>query len=1139
MSKKLPPRDRNGLRRLAATLTVVGAVRLALMGPVAQSAELPVPCVSGACGPFVTSGQAGAVVTGNTLTIGQTSERAILNWASFNIGADGTVVFNHAAGKDAVTLNRIHDANPSQIFGTLRSTGQIYLINTNGIVFGETARVNVGGLLASTLDMTDTVFNRGLLSAMPDGAAASQQSALRQTGAEEATISIKPGAKLTTNEAGQRVLLAASKVENAGDITAVDGGQVVLAAGEKVYVAASDDPKLRGLLVEVDGGGSVTNTGSVMALNGNITAVGLAVNQNGRMSASTSVSENGSIRLLARDSVTLQRSNAGTWTFASVDRGGELTVGRNSVTRIDPDTADTGTAVDDQAQQPSTVELVGKRIEIEGQSSIIAAGGTVTAIAASNPGAPRTGADDPGAGIHVAAGALIDVSGSTANTAVTRNLVTVELRANELADSPQQRDGPLRGSTVVIDAREGTPLANVSGAIALLKRDILERTSEGGTVSFDSAGDVIVAKDAVVDVSGGVVNYAGGTLRTSQLIRSDGSVVDIGKASADDTYVAVLSPSYRRVDDRWGVIETISAPGIGRYESGYVEGRSAGTVQFLGSSMVLNGNFVGSTLIGTRQRELGTLPLGGQFIVGVTNTTGPHELPSAGDRVVGARADRGRRFERRSSRRPSAVPELGLRAHRRLLRVRLASDRSITLADDLALDLGPGGALTLQAPRLQLDSDITAAGGSITATALALNANSIDPGLFVGAGARFDVGGNWVNDSLVPLGVEPLGAIVRNAGLISLTQSVDVGRLEIGHDVSLLANGGAWLRQTGAIAGGKGGDIRIVARGGGTALPAQVETFGAGIVLEAFGTELAAGGKLTLQVPRFRLSDQDTWLGAQQIGASTKDGGTLSLGTSLFTDHGFSAFTLIADGLPLDARTDDAVAKIASGSHVNLQASNRQLRDGASSVASGASIASLTDVSLAEAIDRGAVSLSLQSQPTAADQRTYGDVVVEDGAQITGDAGSSFEAISQGSIEFAGDLRIAGGTVAMSTLDPKSSVTQAYVPLDLHLAKGAKLDVSGGTIEDPNDLGLRQGRVVAGGNVTLTAKRGTLTADKDTSIDASGAAATFDFLPEGGSRYEPRIVTSTGGRIGLQAAEDIAFEGTVLARGGALGGYPQ
>src|SRR5262249_29767308 len=153
-------------------------------------------------------------------------------------------------------------------------------------------------------------------------------------------------------------------------------------------------------------------------------------------------------------------------------------------------------------------------------------------------------------------------------------LVSVELRANELADDPNQRDGALRGSTVVVDARVGTPIANVSGAISLIERGVQERTSTGGTVTFDSGGDIAIASGARIDVSGGAVTYAPGVMATTMLIRADGTTVDIGSASPDDHYVGLVNPVYKQVFDRWGVVKLIEAPGFALDDPGYVEGKS-------------------------------------------------------------------------------------------------------------------------------------------------------------------------------------------------------------------------------------------------------------------------------------------------------------------------------------------------------------------------------------------------------------------------------------------------------------------------------------------------------------------------------------------------------------------------------------
>src|SRR5208283_502492 len=93
---------------------------------------------------------------------------AIQNWSSFNIGSKGVVDF--VQNKSSwICLNRILDQSPSQIFGKINATGQIYLINQNGILFGQGSQVNVHSLIASSLNLniTDSNFIIGANGALP------------------------------------------------------------------------------------------------------------------------------------------------------------------------------------------------------------------------------------------------------------------------------------------------------------------------------------------------------------------------------------------------------------------------------------------------------------------------------------------------------------------------------------------------------------------------------------------------------------------------------------------------------------------------------------------------------------------------------------------------------------------------------------------------------------------------------------------------------------------------------------------------------------------------------------------------------------------------------------------------------------
>ena len=114
----------------------------------------------GPTGGVVVGGSGSIMQSGNSTVIDQLSNRLALNWNTFNLTKNESVLFNQPS-HSAVALNRILDQNPSQIFGRINSNGQIFLINTHGIIFGSTTQLNVGGLMASTLDLTPTNFLAG------------------------------------------------------------------------------------------------------------------------------------------------------------------------------------------------------------------------------------------------------------------------------------------------------------------------------------------------------------------------------------------------------------------------------------------------------------------------------------------------------------------------------------------------------------------------------------------------------------------------------------------------------------------------------------------------------------------------------------------------------------------------------------------------------------------------------------------------------------------------------------------------------------------------------------------------------------------------------------------------------------------
>ena len=93
----------------------------------------------------------------NTTVINQQSHNLAVDWSSFNIAQQELVQFNQPS-RQANALNRILDQNPTQIFGSLRANGNVVLVNPNGVFFNSTAKVHVGSITASGLDISTDDF---------------------------------------------------------------------------------------------------------------------------------------------------------------------------------------------------------------------------------------------------------------------------------------------------------------------------------------------------------------------------------------------------------------------------------------------------------------------------------------------------------------------------------------------------------------------------------------------------------------------------------------------------------------------------------------------------------------------------------------------------------------------------------------------------------------------------------------------------------------------------------------------------------------------------------------------------------------------------------------------------------------------
>ncbi|NPU83995.1 MAG: filamentous hemagglutinin N-terminal domain-containing protein [Syntrophaceae bacterium] len=236
----------------AGSLLVVSIFFMILAGPAPVCALDPNTLPAGG---RIVSGQGGITRTGSSMTVTQQTDRLIAYWNTFNIGRDASVTFRQP-GSSSVALNRVLDRTPSQIYGRLSANGRVFLVNPAGIFFSPTAQVNVGGLVASTLNITDEDFlagnhafaasgiagrivNEGTITAANGGHVAFLSPAISNTGEIEATggmVAMAAGDRVNLDFAGDRLInftipqgTVDALIENGGLIRA-DGGTVILSA---------------------------------------------------------------------------------------------------------------------------------------------------------------------------------------------------------------------------------------------------------------------------------------------------------------------------------------------------------------------------------------------------------------------------------------------------------------------------------------------------------------------------------------------------------------------------------------------------------------------------------------------------------------------------------------------------------------------------------------------------------------------------------------------------------------------------------------------------------------------------------------------------------------------------------------------
>ncbi len=475
----------------------------------------------------VTSGAAGITTQGAQMNVNQSSQKAIINWNTFNVGSKAQVNFNQPSASSQ-TLNRVNSADPSQIYGKINANGQVFFVNPNGIVFGPGSQVNAASLVASTMDISDENFQLGNNEFQSNGAAGSITN--------KGTL---------TSASGGTVALVGSNVTNAGAIN-TPSGKAILAAGESARIPLTSS----GLVsLDVSGGNSdaiVTNetSGTITATGGQIHMAAEAGNENaasvvnkGKITAdqvqATSIS--GSVFANTGSSITARKINAA----ASMITGGGSFIAKGDQASVNLEAGYVSLSGETRADSAGgAVSITGKDAVLLSDKSVLSASGTTGGnISVISPQGYVLASGSMKAVGSTGKGGTIKVSGTTATA---------------LLGAKVDASGATGGGSVHIggDLQGNGPLLNSASttidASASINADAT-RTGTGGDVVVWSTGSTsffgnIYARGGPYGGDGGQIEVSSQGTINVQLSSSRGLSV-VARKSGYKTGTVTMDPA--------------------------------------------------------------------------------------------------------------------------------------------------------------------------------------------------------------------------------------------------------------------------------------------------------------------------------------------------------------------------------------------------------------------------------------------------------------------------------------------------------------------------------------------------------------------------------------------------------------------
>jgi trimeric autotransporter adhesin len=1077
----------------------------------------------------VVQGSASINASGNLTQITQSSGRAIIDWRSFSISPTETVNFLQP-GSSSVTLNRVTGGQTSLINGALNANGNIFLLNSAGILFGKGSRVNVGGLIATTSQLSNQDFMAGKFDFTPSPGAGSVEN--------YGTISIRDG--------GAAALVAPS-VRNDGVIVA-HMGRVTLAGTDVFTVDLVGDNLINFALP----GGQSASTA---------TGKSTLISNGGNLAMSTGAVSN------VLDGIT-NVAGYSPATSASQNASGDIVLSAGRVT-------DNGT-IDVSGAQGGRIDLAGHDIGVGGTALLNAsgdAGGGVIQIggAASGNGGPRATNVNIASGAQISADAVVNgkggkvtvwgqdnalfagaisvrggANGGDGGFIEVSSAATIQFLGDVFLDAPRGTGGRLyldpqsvqilptgsssttasiisgpalgsmlrSGGDVVIAATDSIQVSaavdgrggsNPSGQVSLTAGSILIEqpvitnnnaisvNATSGSVTFQGEGYLYVASSTAASH----VGTAPISVSAAQSVMTQGTSADAGQLiSLGTVSVTATTGSVNLQNALAGLQNGTTATGIGALAvnaGGAVtlDGGIAASASVTGSSVTLGGNTLqteGNLLLtstgagGITVNAVGS----GPGVLALDSTAGSVHLAGAPDSPVvingSIRADAGA-VTIDSGATPGGVASI-------------ATAANTVLQTGTTTAPGAGGAITLTSTGDQtLNGTLLA--GNTSNIVLTAGTGNILLGAPIADYGSLGVGALAIN----------AGGTVTLAGGVASSAAVTGSGVTTGTD-TLQTTGDLSLTSTGA------GGITVNAVGSGPGAIALNSTGGAVHLIGAANSPVAVKGSIRADAGTLTIDSGTAGGGVASIASDANT--VLQTGTTASPNAG-GAITLVSLG-------DQTLA----GTLLASKTSGITLTSGNGNITLGSAVAGYADPASTTGGSLGVGALTATAP---------GTVTLAGGSASSVDVSGSSVTTGTNTLQSAGLLMLSASGTGGITVNAVGS-GPGVIALDstggaVHLvgATGSPVTVDGSIRADVGSITIDSGAAVGGVSSISTATNAVLQTGTSSTTGgaitlASSGATTLGGTVQGGTGSDVTVTTGTG---------DVAFATAVAGYPGASG----